>query len=89
MPLLDSTPMPGENKEKSSRIDSKVIIDMPGTERLIGHGDLLLSQGVEVERLQGGFISKEEVDAIVDSIVSQKSFNTPYYLPTPVDAEKG
>lgn len=73
----------------SSRIDSKVIIDMPGTERLIGHGDLLLSQGVEVERLQGGFISKEEVDAIVDSIVSQKGFNTPYYLPTPVDAEKG
>lgn len=73
----------------SSAIDSKVIIDMPGTERLIGHGDLLLSQGVDVERLQGGFISKEEVDDIVDSIVSQKGFNTPYYLPIPVETEKG
>lgn len=42
-----------------------------------------------MERLQGGFISKDEIDAIVDSIVSQKGFNTPYYLPIPAETEKG
>ena len=54
----------------SSRIDSKIILDMPGAEKLIGAGDMLLEQGMDVERLQGGYISEEEVNAIVDSISS-------------------
>lgn len=73
----------------SSRIDSTVILDVPGAEKLIGAGDMLLEQGMNVERLQGGYISEDEVSAIVDSIGSQKGFNTPYYLPTPVEAAKG
>ena len=73
----------------SSRIDSTVILDVPGAEKLIGAGDMLLEQGMDVERLQGGYISDDEVSAIVDSIGSQKGFNTPYYLPIPVETEKG
>ena len=73
----------------SSSIDSKIILDLPGAERLIGAGDMLLEQGMDLERCQGGHISKEEIDAVVDSISSQKGFNTPYYLPTAIEAEKG
>ena len=73
----------------SSRIDSTIILDMPGAEKLIGAGDLLLTQGADLERIQGGYISKEEVDSIVDSIGSQKGFNIPYYLPRPVKNAKG
>lgn len=65
----------------SSRIDSTIILDRPGAEALIGEGDLLLSQGADVERMQGGFISTDEVKALVDYVGSQKGFDVPYYLP--------
>lgn len=71
----------------SSRIDSMIILDMPGAEKLIGEGDMLLSQGMNLERIQGGYISKEEMSAIVDYIGAQKghqkSFSSPHYLPIP------
>ncbi len=56
----------------SSREDSKTILDQPGAEKLIGGGDLLFSQGNNLERMQGGYISKEEVSAIVKHIEAQK-----------------
>lgn len=65
----------------SSRIDSTIILDRPGAEALIGEGDLLLSQGADIERMQGGFISTDEVKALVDYVGSQKGFDVPYYLP--------
>ena len=73
----------------SSRIDSMTILDMPGAEKLIGEGDMLLSQGMNLERLQGGYISKEEVSAIVEYISSQKGFDKPYSLPEPKEDAKG
>lgn len=73
----------------SSRIDSMTILDMPGAEKLIGKGDMLLSQGMNLERLQGGYISKEEVSAIVEYISSQKGFDKPYSLPEPKEDAKG
>lgn len=73
----------------SSRIDSMTILDMPGAEKLIGEGDMLLSQGMNLERLQGGYISKEEVSAIVEYISSQKGFDKPYSLPKPKEDAKG
>ena len=73
----------------SSRIDSMTILDMPGAEKLIGEGDMLLSQGMNLERLQGGYISKEEVSAIIEYISSQKGFDKPYSLPEPKEEAKG
>jgi DNA segregation ATPase FtsK/SpoIIIE, S-DNA-T family len=51
----------------SSLTDSRVIIDQPGAERLIGQGDMLMmtvSSNV-AQRVQGNFVSEEEVRAIV------------------------
>jgi DNA segregation ATPase FtsK/SpoIIIE, S-DNA-T family len=51
----------------SSLTDSRVIIDQPGAERLIGQGDMLMltvSSNVP-QRVQGNFVSEDEVRAIV------------------------
>ena len=77
----------------SSRMDSTTILDMPGAEKLTGKGDMLLSQGMNLERIQGGYISKEEVSAIVEYIGSQKghqkSFSSPHYLHMPREDAMG
>lgn len=39
-----------------SRVDSLAILDMTGAEKLIGNGDLLFMDGVDVERMQCGYI---------------------------------
>ena len=69
----------------ASRIDSQTILDAPGAEKLIGRGDMLLSAGIDNERLQCAFISGEETEKITAFIGAQKgygrSYNTPYYLP--------
>ena len=69
----------------SSRIDSMTILDVPGAEKLIGNGDMLFSSGVELERVQGAYMSQDEVNSVGEHIGSQygyqKSSNVPYYLP--------
>ncbi len=52
----------------SSKIDSRVILDQGGAEKLIGKGDMLfLPPGsAKLERSQGAFVSDEEVDQIVE-----------------------
>ncbi|MEX1021187.1 MAG: DNA translocase FtsK 4TM domain-containing protein [Litorilinea sp.] len=51
----------------SSQIDSRVILDMPGAERLLGKGDMLSmrSDASKVERLQGAFMDDEEINRVV------------------------
>ncbi|MBP5567152.1 MAG: DNA translocase FtsK [Bacteroidales bacterium] len=76
----------------ASRTDSMTIIDSPGAEKLIGRGDMLLSAGIENERIQCGFVSNSEIKAITNFIGDQegfgKSYNTPYYLPEVKEEEK-
>jgi energy-coupling factor transporter ATP-binding protein EcfA2 len=51
----------------SSLTDSRVIIDQPGAEKLIGQGDMLMltvSSNV-AQRVQGNFVSEEEIRAVV------------------------
>ncbi len=57
----------------SSLTDSRVILDQPGAERLIGQGDMLMvtvSSNVAV-RVQGNFVSEEEIRKVVDFWVKQ------------------
>ena len=58
----------------SSSIDSRTILDMTGAEKLLGKGDMLfLPQGENIPiRVQGTFISDEEIKAIADYTISQQ-----------------
>lgn len=57
----------------SSALDSRVILDGKGAEKLVGKGDMLyLPPGsAKLERAQGAFVSDEEVEAIVDFCSNQ------------------
>lgn len=57
----------------SSSLDSRVILDSKGAEKLVGKGDMLfLPPGqAKLERAQGAFVSDEEVEAIVKFCSSQ------------------
>ncbi len=52
----------------ASSIDSRVILDVPGAERLLGRGDMLFMPPdvSQPQRLQGAFVSDEELDALID-----------------------
>ena len=65
----------------TSKIDSRTILDAGGAEQLIGMGDMLLSQGSDVTRLQCAFLDTPEVDAICDWIGEQKGYPDAYLLP--------
>ena len=65
-------------------VDSRTILDRPGAEHLIGRGDMLYSQGGELERMQCAFITSDEVETICNSIDNQPGFEEPYPLPEPV-----
>lgn len=56
----------------ASKTDSANILDMPGAEKLTGRGDMLLGQGANLERMQCGYISMEEVSTIVEYVGAQK-----------------
>ncbi len=58
----------------SSSIDSRTILDMGGAEKLLGRGDMLfLPMGENApERVQGAYVSDEELEKIVDYTVSQQ-----------------
>ena len=57
----------------SSSLDSRVILDSKGAEKLCGKGDMLfLPPGsAKLERAQGAFVSDEEVEAIVEFCANQ------------------
>jgi S-DNA-T family DNA segregation ATPase FtsK/SpoIIIE len=56
-----------------SSIDSRVILDQPGAEKLVGLGDMLFSTPalVKPKRIQGAFVSEEEITEVVEHLKSQ------------------
>ena len=74
-------------------VDSRVILDEVGAEKLLGRGDMLISKNATMERIQCGYITSDEIDAVTRAVESQKgyrkSFNTPYYLPEVKDENEG
>ncbi|MFN3998675.1 DNA translocase FtsK 4TM domain-containing protein [Algoriphagus sp.] len=65
----------------TSKIDSRTILDAGGADQLIGQGDMLLSLGSEMIRIQCAFLDTPEVDAICDWIGEQKGYSDAYLLP--------
>jgi S-DNA-T family DNA segregation ATPase FtsK/SpoIIIE len=63
----------------ASKMDSRIIIDMVGAEKLLGKGDLLYAGAVDPFpiRMQGAFISEEEVERVVEYV---KTLGEPDYI---------
>lgn len=54
-----------------SSTDSSVVLDMTGAEKLLGKGDMLLSENGMARRLQGAYLSPEEIEAVTEYIINQ------------------
>ena len=73
----------------SAMIDSRTILDRPGANQLIGRGDMLISVGSEMTRVQCAFVDTPEVDAITHHIASQQSYPSAFALPEYVPENEG
>ncbi len=65
----------------TSKIDSRTILDTGGADQLIGQGDMLLSTGSEIVRLQSPFVDTPEIERICEFIGSQRGYESAYLLP--------
>lgn len=65
----------------SAKVDSRTILDAGGAEQLIGRGDMLVSHGSELLRLQCAFVDTPEVEKVVDFIGTQRGYATAFELP--------
>ncbi|HTI57494.1 FtsK/SpoIIIE family DNA translocase [Mucilaginibacter sp.] len=64
-----------------SKIDSRTILDAGGADQLIGRGDMLLSTGSDLIRLQCAFVDTPEVERVSDFIGNQRGYPTALLLP--------
>jgi len=70
----------------AAMMDSRIILDRPGANQLIGRGDMLYLNGGDPTRVQCAFVDTPEVSRICKFISSQQSFGHAAYLPE-VDTE--
>ncbi len=68
-----------------SKIDSRTILDGSGADQLIGKGDMLISTGNEMIRLQCGFVDTPEVEEVCEFIGNQRAYPEAMLLPEFVD----
>lgn len=71
----------------SSKIDSRTILDAGGADQLIGRGDMLLSTGNDIIRLQCGYVDTPEVGEITEFIGNQRAYPQALLLPEVADEE--
>ncbi len=64
-----------------SNIDSRTILDSGGADQLVGRGDMLLSTGNELIRLQCAFVDTPEVERVTEFIGSQRGYPDAFHLP--------
>jgi len=69
----------------TSKIDSRTILDTGGADQLIGKGDMLISNGSDLIRLQCALVGTKEVEEITDFIGSQQGYATAFALPEYVE----
>lgn len=65
----------------TSMIDSRTILDAPGANQLVGRGDMLVSTGGDLIRVQCAFIDTPEIERIVDFISQQQGYPSAFILP--------
>lgn len=70
-----------------SGVDSRTIIDTTGADRLVGRGDMLISQGGEPVRVQCAFIDTPEIEELTEFIGSQHGYPDAMHLPEYVGDE--
>ena len=70
-----------------SKIDSRTILDTGGADQLIGRGDMLLSTGSDLIRLQCAFVDSHEIERITEYIGSQRAYPDAFQLPEFEDEE--
>ncbi len=68
-----------------SKIDSRTILDSGGADQLIGRGDMLLSTGSDLIRIQCAFVDTPEVERISEFIGAQRGYPSAWMLPEYVD----
>lgn len=73
----------------SSQVDSRTILDMSGAEKLLGKGDMLFfpSHLAKPMRVQGAFVSDEEVEKVVNTLKSD--YSSEYIKTAQEDIETG
>ena len=56
-----------------SRVDSQVVLDTPGSEKLLGMGDMLVmtSSSMEIERVQGAWVKDDDIKSVVKFVSDQ------------------
>ncbi|GET29557.1 DNA translocase FtsK [Prolixibacter sp. SD074] len=69
----------------ASMVDSRTILDSPGANQLIGKGDMLVSTGSNLTRVQCAFVDTPEVESIVHFIGEQPGYPTAFLLPEYID----
>ena len=65
----------------TSMVDSRTIIDQPGANQLIGRGDMLVSTGSDLIRVQCAFVDTPEIERITEFIANQRGYTGAYELP--------
>lgn len=73
----------------TSMIDSRTILDSPGANQLIGRGDMLISMGSDMVRLQCALVDTPEIDKIIEFISDQQGYPTAFELPEYVPEDGG
>jgi DNA segregation ATPase FtsK/SpoIIIE, S-DNA-T family len=71
----------------TSKIDSRTILDSGGADQLIGRGDMLLSTGNDLIRIQCAFVDTPEVEKITEFIGGQRAYPSAFMLPEYVGEE--
>ncbi|RTQ52469.1 DNA translocase FtsK [Hymenobacter gummosus] len=71
----------------TSKIDSRTILDAGGADQLVGQGDMLISQGSDIIRVQCAFIDTPEVDRLCDFVGEQQGYPDAYLLPEVAGAD--
>jgi DNA segregation ATPase FtsK/SpoIIIE, S-DNA-T family len=54
----------------TTNMDSRVIMDTPGAEKLLGRGDMLFKQGIETLRMHSAYVDEEEIEKLVEKLAT-------------------